>query len=453
MQVQFSWFRQNRFHFRETWRLSLPVMVGQLGNILMGFIDNLMIGELGYVPLSAAALANGLSFILIVIGIGVSSALSPLVAEASTGAPQKVGAYFRSGTWVGIAVGIILGLLTYMSAGLLYNMNQPIEDVVLAVPYQRILSYSVLPLMVFLMFKQFADGLSFTRPAMYITLIGLLINVFSNWLLIYGNWGFPRLELDGAGYGTLGSRVCMMLLMILYVRYANRFQRFRLWQNWEKIEWRFIRKILQIGIPSGAQYFFEVGAFGGASIMIGWMADASAARAAHQIALQLSAISYMMVTGLAAGASIRVAQYLGERNAPRLRQAGLTGLLMGAGFMLVSAAIFILLRYPLADMFVDDEQVVALGAQMLIFAAFFQLSDGIQAVGAGILRGLQDVKIPTLITFIAYWGISLPMGYGMGVLGSFGVSGIWYGFNAGLGFAAIMLAGRFLWLSRKPLSE
>ncbi|MEO1449204.1 MAG: MATE family efflux transporter, partial [Bacteroidota bacterium] len=167
MQAISQWIRQHQFHIRDTLKLSFPVMIGQLGNILMSFIDNLMIGDLGYVPLSAASLANCMSFILIVLGIGISSALSPLVAEASTGARERVGSFLRNGTWVGIGAGIVLGGLTYWSADWLLWLDQPIEDVVLAAPYQRILSFSVLPLMVFLMFKQFTDGMSFTRPAMY----------------------------------------------------------------------------------------------------------------------------------------------------------------------------------------------------------------------------------------------------------------------------------------------
>ncbi|MEM7297170.1 MAG: MATE family efflux transporter, partial [Bacteroidota bacterium] len=298
-------------HFKSTISLSVPVIVAQLGLVLMGVIDNMMIGDIGYEFLSAASLANSIYFILTVIGIGITFAISALVAEAD--ASEKLhmcGRYLGQGIWVSIITAIILGLLVWIATLVLPYMNQPEQDVILATPYLRILAVSILPMLLFLAFKQFSDGLSLTRPAMYITLAGLGFNTLANWLLIYGNWGFPRLELIGAGYGTLASRIFMMILIIGYILGSSRFSRYKLTSHIWKFHFPTIAKIVRIGLPSGMQYFFEVGAFGGAVLMIGLIGTVE--RSAHQIVISMASITYMVTTGFAAGAAIRVGNALGR---------------------------------------------------------------------------------------------------------------------------------------------
>ncbi len=414
----------------------------------MGVIDNLMIGQLGYVELSASALANGNFFILTVIGMGISFAISPLVAEAAAaGDEARVGQYLRQGVWIALLAGTVLGALVWVSADVLPYMDQPVQDIALADSYLRILSFTVIPLMLFLVFKQFVDGLSHTMPAMVITLLGLGFNILANWVLIYGHWGFPRLELDGAGYGTLASRVFMMVLMIAYVLDPRRFGSYSLGQGWFRWNGQVIRKILSIGVPSGMQYFFEVGAFTGAAIMVGWLVDGSVFRAAHQIVIQLAALTYMLVSGLAAGSAIRVGNGLGKRNIVEVRLAGMSGIYLGAAFMVLAALSFVIGRNFFPGLFVSDPRVLESAAGLMIIAAFFQLFDGIQAVGVGILRGIQDVRIPTLVTFVVYWVISLPVGYFLGFTLGWGVDGIWYSFVLSLLLASVVLTGRFWYLT------
>ena len=441
-------------HLRATLSLSVPVIIGQLGHVLMGFIDNLMIGQLGYVHLSAASLANGAFLLLTVLGIGITFAISPLVAEADAGGrAQQAGRYLRQGMWLGLGLGLgLVGLVMAAGASLPY-LDQPPADVALARSYVYILAWSALPMMLFLVAKQFADGLALTVPAMVVTLIGLACNTGLNWLLIYGHLGFPRLELDGAGYGTLISRVVMMGLMIGYVLRARRFRVYALTRGWGRFRPAVMYKILRIGLPSGLQYFFEVGAFIGAVVIIGWLDNPSASRAAHQIAIQLASITYMVVTGISAGATIRVGQALGRQHFLDLRRAGLAGVYVSLGFMLLTAIGFLAGRQVLPRLFIEDLGVIHLASHLLIFAAAFQLFDGVQAVGVGILRGMQDVRIPTLITLVVYWGISLPVGYLLsGPLG-LGVVGIWYGFVLGLGLAAVLLTRRFWRLSGRLISQ
>jgi len=450
---QLQTFRNNYYpHFLATIRLSTPVVIGQLGNVLMGFIDNLMIGELSYVHLSAASLANGIFMIVVIIGIGITMAIAPLVAEVH-GANQDslIGDYLRNGVVVGLACGILLGLIVYFAAELMPYLDQPEEDVVLAMPYTKILSISVIPMMVFLAFKQFADGLSQTRIAMYITLIGLAFNTVANWLLIYGHWGFPRWELDGAGIGTLMSRLLMMTLMGTYVLYGRKFQRYEIQTGWKRFKGKYISKILEIGIPSGFQYFFEAGAFVGAALMVGWIG--SAERAAHQIVIQMASISFMVILGVSAGSSIRVGNFMGKKNWVEVQRAGMAGIYLSILFMSGSSLVFLLGRYWLPGWFVDEPFVIQIAAELMLFAALFQIFDGVQAVAVGILRGVQDVKIPTLITFIAYWLINLPLGYLLAFEWGGGVKGIWAAIVFSLLLASTWLTYRFWALTQKKMNH
>ena len=453
LELQGFW-RRYAHHFRETLILSIPVVIGQLGFMLMGFIDNLMIGDVSYVHLSAASLANSLFFFIMVLGIGIVMAITPLVAEVhAAGDEKKVRDFFQQGIWVSLIMGVVLLSLTFLSAELLPYLDQPPEDVELAYSYLHIISISILPLMVFRAGKQFAEGVSLTRPAMYVVLAGLAFNTLANWILIYGHWGFPRLELDGAGYGTLASRIFMMILMGSYLMIAPQFREFRLLEGWSKIKTGVMRRIMEIGLPSGLQYFFEVGAFVGAAVIIGTMEDGSVQRAAHQIAIQFGALTYMVVSGIAAGSTIRVGNALGRKDPLNVRRAGMAGVGLGAVFMMFSAIMFLVGRNWLPTFFADEVQVLEIASVLMIMAAAFQLFDGIQAVALGILRGIQDVVIPTWITLLSYWGISIPLGCVLAFPLEMGVTGMWYGFVVSLLVASVLLTGRFWKLSGRMIRE
>ena len=438
----YHFYQTHAIHFRETIRLSLPVTVAQLGLVMMGVIDNMMIGDVGYEYLSAASLANSVYFIISVLGIGITFAISALVAEAdAAGKPLQCRNYLIQGTWVSILTAIIIAFLIGSATLLLPYLNQPESDILLATPYLHIINISIIPMLVFLSFKQFSDGMSLTRPAMIVTLLGLGFNVWVNWLLIYGHWGFPRLELIGAGYGTLASRTFMMMLMMGYVLYSPQFKNNAVRTGWLKIDWTTAKKIVGIGLPSGFQYFFEVGAFGGAVLMIGWMGMME--RSAHQIAISMAAMAYMVVTGIAAGATIRVGNALGRHDYLNMRRAGMAGIYLSAVFMLLAAVAFVVGNRWFPSLYVSDEAVLEIAGGLMIIAAVFAVFDGVQAVGIGVLRGMQDVKIPTMIAFIAYWIIALPVGYFLGFTLELGIDGIWYGFVVSLVFAAVWLTGRF----------
>ena len=433
---------QLKKHITSTIQLAYPVIVGQLGIIMMGVVDSLMVGKIGASSLAAASLGNGMTFIILIIGIGVSLAVTPLVAIAvGAGKFEDCGIYFRQSLLVNSILSVIIAGLIYFLADFIKYFNQPVEVQNQAISYIRIIGFSSVPLLLFQTYKQFIEGLSIMLPAMIIALLANLVNVFVNWVLIFGNLGFPALALDGAGWATFASRVFMALALMGYVMKNNRFKQYDVSFHFKSINRPVIKKILSLGLPSGIQYFFEVGAFSFAVVMVGWLGTKQ--QAAHQIAINLASISFMAVLGISVAGSIRVGNAVGMRDISETRRAGFTASLLGASVMLVSGLIFILFRNFLPTLYINDQEVISYASSLLIIAALFQLSDGTQAVGIGILRGLTDVKIPTAITFIAYWIVGLPVGYLLGFTFGLNVQGIWIGLLLGLTTSAILLTLRF----------
>ncbi|MDZ7847523.1 MAG: MATE family efflux transporter [Owenweeksia sp.] len=321
----------------------------------------------------------------------------------------------------------------------------------LAGPYLLIISSSIFPLMLFLNFKQFAEGLSNTRFAMYASLGANLLNIFFNYLLIFGHWGFPELGLIGAGIATLCARIIMALTMGWYVLYSGVFKEYL--SHFSKRQWQraYFTKLMAIGVPSGLQFIFEVSAFSVAAIIVGQIS--AEALAAHQIALSLAALSYMMASGIGAAAGVRVGNQLGAKQYLTMRSAGRSCFTMGLFFMTFCGLIFYFGRNLFPGFYTDDPYVAGIASQLLVVAVIFQLSDGTQAVALGALRGMSEVKIPTLITFISYWLLGVVPAYMMGITWEMGPLGVWYGLAMGLTFAAVMLYWRFEWKSKKYMHE
>ncbi|MDH5475625.1 MAG: MATE family efflux transporter [Cyclobacteriaceae bacterium] len=437
-------------HFRKNFTLAYPVMLSQLGHVMVGVADNMMVGRLGAVSLAAASLGNAVFFMLLTFGIGVSYAITPLVAEADgEGNKEKIIQVLKHGLVINGVTGVILFVLVLLGGQGLYFMNQPIKVVEFAIPYLAIITFSIVPFMFFQTFRQFAEGLSNTKQAMYITVSSNIINVVLNYIFIYGKLGFPAMGLLGAGYATLVSRIVMAIAMGLYIYRNKRFTIYRGGFYFGGYMNKMFKKMLNLGIPAGMQFSFEVSAFAGAAIMIGWIS--AEALAAHQIAINLAAISYMMASGLSAAATIRVGNQLGRKDIVMLRRAGFSIYMMVTIFMLIWAVIFIVGRYFLPSLYIDNQMVIEQAAGLIIIAGLFQLSDGIQVVSLGVLRGLSDVKIPTWFTFIAYWGLGLPIGYYLGFVANWGAEGIWYGLLIGLSAVGIALFIRFNILTKKLL--
>ena len=429
-------------HIWETFNLAYPVIIGQLGFIMMGVVDSIMVGELGAVPLAGASLGNSMFILIFIIGLGVSMSVTPLIAIL-VGAKrfQECGIYFRQSLIVNIVLGLILMSAVFFTSNLFEYLNQPLAVAEQASSYTKIIALSIMPAMLFHTYKQFIEGFSIMKPAMIIAIVANIINAFANWVFIYGNIGMPALGLNGAGWATFFSRVFMAFVIMLYVMNKEYFKQFDVNFHFKKINFPVIKKILSIGLPSGFQYFFEVGAFSFAVIMIGWLGTNQLA--AHQIAINLASITFMVVLGISAAGGIRVGNKVGKKDVVEVRKAGFTAVIMGASIMFTFGVIFIVLNEFLPTLYIDNEDVIRIASSLIVIAALFQISDGIQGVGIGVLRGLTDVKIPTLITFIAYWVLALPIGYLFGFVFHFGVEGVWVGLLLGLTASAAMLTIRF----------
>ena len=431
-----------KFHIKETLKLAYPVVIGQLGHMMLGVIDSLMVGQLGAVPLAAASLVNGLILLIIVLGIGMSVALTPLVAIAKgSGNHDQCGIILRQGLLVNLVFSILLVLVVYFFADIIYYLNQPYEVAVLAESYLKILSFSIIPFMLFQTYKQFIEGLSFTKPAMIILILANIVNAFGNWILIFGNLGMPKLELDGAGFSTLLTRISIAVAIFIYVKYSKQIKQYDPTLRFRSINWSVIKKILDLGIPGGFQMFFEVGGFAFAAVMIGWIGAKELA--AHQIAINLASITFMVGLGISIAATIRVGNYLGKKDLIGIKNAGYSALFIVAIIMGSFGIMFIILRNFLPTLYIEDPVVIEIASSLIIIAALFQVVDGLQVVGIGLLRGLTDLKAPMVIAFIAYWIIGLPVAYLLGFTFEFGVEGVWISFVVGLSIAAVFFIRRF----------
>jgi MATE family multidrug resistance protein len=437
--------------FSKNLNIATPVMLGQLGHVLVGLADNIMVGRLGAAPLAAVSLGNSLIFIALSVGIGFSFAITPLIAEAD-GAKniEKGRSYFQHGIVMCGISGLLLFLLVWFSKPVLYYLDQPPEVVDLSLPYIDIVAFSLLPLMFFQAFKQFGDGLSQTKYAMYATIAANLVNVLFNYLLIYGIWIFPRLELEGAAIGTLISRFFMLGFIYFILKKKKKFSTYFIWAK-KSLQRKVFQRLFNLGFPTALQMLFEVGIFTASVFLAGTLG--TNAQAANQVALNLSSMTFMIAVGIGVTATIRVGNQKGQRNFKELRRIAYSTFLLVFIIEAFFALGFILLKDILPVLYIDNAEVIFLAAQLLIVAALFQLSDGLQVVILGALRGLQDVRFPTLICFVSYWVIGFPISYYLGKSDVMGSMGIWLGLLAGLSVSAIMLYIRFNYLSKKLIEK
>jgi MATE family multidrug resistance protein len=432
-----------------TLKLSYPIVIGQIGIVLMGVADTVMVGELGADDLAAAGISNSIFFVISIIGIGVMSLVSPLIATAKSQNNSHecsliLSNAFQIAVWLGLAVSLVIVIFSFNFE----IFGQKPEVAKLAVSYFIIIGVSSLPMFVFMSLKNFTDGLTFTKPAMYITFLGLGNNVLWNWILIHGKFGFPTLGLDGAGYATLFTRILMAILMYLFILNSRRLKSFLPDFSLFKYNSLISNKIWRLGLPAGLQYFFEVGAFGGAAMMIGWLGTYQLA--AHQVAINLASVTYMIAAGFAAAGSIRVGDAKGEGSKSKTLRYGTSAMFLAILFMGIACLAFVIFNQSLVGLYqVKEQEVFDIAVSLLIIAGFFQLSDGIQVVALGALRGLEDVNIPTAITMVAYWVIGIPLSYVFGFILKWDVQGVWIALSLALTFSAICLTTRFYILANR----
>jgi len=442
--------------FKYNLSLSFPVILGLLGHTFVAFADNIMVGQLGTAQLAAVSLGNSFVFIAMSLGIGFSTAITPLVAESDGAGNTAAGkSALKHGIVLCTVLGLALFFLILLGKPLMYHMKQPAEVVALAMPYLNLVAFSLVPLIIFQALKQFSEGLSETKAPMYVTVFANIVNIVLNYLLIYGTFGFPEMGIVGAAVGTLVSRVVMVIHLWMIFRYKKKFAAYVHGINFKIIEKKVLKKIIDLGFPSALQMFFEVAIFTSAIWLSGVLGKN--AQAANQIALNLSSMTFMVGMGLGVAAMIRVGNQKGLQDFKALRRIAMSIFLLTFILEVIFAALFLIFRNLLPTIYLDNndlinaadnKEVIVLAAQLLLVAAFFQISDGLQVVVLGALRGFQDVKIPTIITFVAYWMIGFPVSLYLGLYTSLESVGIWLGLLAGLTASAIMLYMRFNYLTK-----
>lgn len=426
----------------KTWRLSGPIILGELTQMALGIIDNVMVGAISYKHLAAAALVNSVMNIPFVLGIGITMSVSQTVSMAHGRKDGlRVSHYLYNGFWLCTLAAVLIAVILNMGTDILFHLKQDPEVAVLAAPYMRIMAWSTVPMLMFIAVKQFTDGLERTRTAMVLSMLALPINIGINWLLVYGNWGFPRWELMGAGAGTLITRIIILVALLLIVAIHPIFKRYMAARRSQwKLQMGTIKELLHIGVPASLQAGMESGAFAVSGIIIGTLGAVQ--QAAHHIALSCAAFTFMVSIGLAQGGSIRTSNAWGRNNWGDIRRIAKSTFWSGLLYGLVCAILFISLRHTLPLAFNNDAAVVSLTSVLMLYAALFQMSDAAQAVGVGLLRGMKDVRIPTLYVALAYWVLGIPIGCLMAFTFKMGAVGMWIGFVTGLTFSAVFLNRR-----------
>ncbi|TRZ42799.1 MATE family efflux transporter [Robertkochia solimangrovi] len=447
--------------FRYNIKLAYPVMLGMLGHTFVAFADNIMVGQLGTAELAAVSLGNSFIFVAMSLGIGFSTAITPLVAEAdAAGDLEKGRSSFLHGLVICTVLGVFLFLLMLLAKPLMHIMEQPEEVVTLAIPYLDLVAFSMIPLVMFQALKQFSDGLSLTKYPMYATVLSNIINITLNYLLIFGKFGFPQLGIIGAAIGTLVSRIVMVIFLWVIFHKNRRTEPFVTGIRKFSFHRNMVGKIVNLGLPSALQMFFEVGIFTAAIWLSGVLGTNP--QAANQIALNLSSMTYMVGVGLSVAAMIRVGNQKGLKNYMELRRIAISIFALTFIVEIVFALFFIIFRFWLPTIYldqndlvneVDNIEVIGIASRLLLVAAFFQISDGFQVVFLGALRGLQDVWIPMGITLVAYWFVGFPISFYFGLHTGAESMGIWAGLLAGLTTAAIFLYFRFNYMTRKLITE
>ncbi len=437
--------------FRYNIKLAYPVIIGMVGHTLIGLVDNIMVGKLGITELAAVSLGNSIIFIAISIGIGFSTAITPIVAEAD--AAQDTGK-IRSAFFHGMILCVVLGILLFaavvFSKPLLIFLHQPKAVLELALPYIDWVAFSLIPMIIYQGYKQFADGLSMTKQSMYAIIMANIVHIILNYLLIYGFWIVPAMGVQGAALGTVISRILMVVfmhyIMVRTEKLKPYFSKFQLVEFSKSI----FRKILDIGFPSAMQMLFEISIFTAAIWLSGIIGETS--QAANQIALTMATFTFMFAMGLSVTAMIRVSNQKGLANYKQLLVVARSIFLLALIIEIIFALLFVVLHQVLPQIFLDlsdvsrqisNQEVITIASKLLLVAAVFQIFDGIQVVALGALRGLQDVKIPMYITFVAYWIIGFPTCYYLGLHTAMGAVGVWIGLLAGLAAAALFLYIRF----------
>jgi len=437
-----QYFKSYLPFYRRNLHVAIPVVLSQAGQMTVQLADNMMVGHVGTTELAAASFANSIHVLGFVVGLGITFGATPLIGNAfGQNNFKEAASVLHNSLWGNGLISVILVAIMWAASYLMPYMGQPEEVVKAAIPYYRILVLSMVPFMFFFTGKQFMEGLGNTHIAMVITLLGNLVNIGLNYLWIFGKLGFPAWGLNGAGYATLVSRIVMTLGFAWAIYRQPHFRRYFYLIDIKTLTVKNISVFFRTGLPIGLQMLAEVTLFSIAAVMMGWLGEIQLA--AHQIALNISMISFMIASGISSGTTIRVSHQLGSKNFVEMEKAGIASLHMVIAFMSTTAILFFIFRHQLPLMFTNDPGVISAAAHLLIFSALFQIFDGSQVVLLGSLRGLADVNKAFLMALFTYLGIGLPLTYILGFVLKLEGPGVWSGLAISLALAATFFFVRF----------
>lgn len=420
-------------------KLGVPIAFVQLANFALNVEDVAFVGRLGVIPLGGISVGNALFTVFMIGAIGFLLSLDYLISHAyGEGNQTKANSYLAHGIYLTLLVGVPLSLLIYFSPVLLAWMQQDPAIVIQATLYLKTIAWSLWPFLIFSVFRQFLQAIGVATPTLIILLLANGVNILANWCLVFGAWGFPRLDIVGSGLATVIARFFMATVIALYTLYYCHKKKIHLftrasWQFSPEKSWDIIR----MGAPAAGQVLMEIGAFAGATLLAGKVG--AIPLAAHQSALQIASISFMIPLGISSAGAVRVAQSLGAGHPERAVRVGWTSIFLGAGIMACFGIIMVFIPHFLVSFFTPDAEVIRVGAQLMLIAAFFQLFDGAQVVSTGVLRGIGNTKASFLTNFAGYWIIGLPLGAFLAFKLNWGVFGIWTGLSTGLILVALTL--------------
>ncbi len=435
--------------FDATIRLAAPLVLGQLSAIGMNLIDTVLAGHLDAHTLGAVALGSNVWVLAIITIIGIMMALQPSIAQLrGAGREGEIGAVFRQALWLAVPLGIGLGFASAFLGPLLFGLIGVEASLVAdATSFMRAIAWGAPALSIFFALRGLTEGMGMTRPTMYFSLLGLILLGPIGYVLMYGALGIPRLGAFGCGLATAIVLWVQCGAYALYVARRSRYRELNLLARFDRPDWRTLGELLNIGGPIAVTLLMEAGLFVAVALTIGKLGTDIIA--SHQIAINIASVMFMIPLGIAMATTVRVGYARGRNNGDGVRQAAAVGMMLTLVVQIVSATLLFTLPERIASMYTSDVAVITLAAQLLILAAIFQLSDGVQAASNGALRGLKDTRMPMLISGLAYWGIGMPVGLWLAFERGLGAAGMWMGLIAGLSVAAILLTSRFWSIARK----
>ena len=428
--------------YKRNLAIAVPVMMSQIGQVIVQMADTMMVGRLGADELASVSFAGAIFSIGLLFFLGCAMGLTPLVGKSvSNGKHRESSGLFQNSFLFNLVFGLTVAAVLFIISFFMKHMGQTPRVVELGVPYFRIMLVSLIPLLFFTTFKQFLEGLGSTKQAMIITITANALNIGLNYILIYGKFGAPALGVSGAAYATLISRIFMPLaFLVLFLKNSSlrRYFKFFCKNNFSKERFKELSKV---GLPIGAQIFVEQLAFSFTAVMVGWLGAASLA--SHQVAMNISFMVFMILSGLSAATTIRVSHQFGRGAYADMRKAAHASYHLTLFSVSIIAILIVIFRHQIPALFTQHSDVITVSSNLLVIVSIYLIPDGLQVVSLGALRGLSDVKKPMIYASIAYLGINIPVGYFCGFVLGLGAIGVWIGFIFGLTTAMICFISRF----------